>query len=316
LKSDTYIRDINTLRIEGATNVALAGVDAVIARLGELKKNHYEGLISFRRKLEKIRITEPALRNYMRFIFKKISSHDSPSELKKKLEDGRKWLREHFTKSRAKVEKYGAKLIKDGDTVFIHCHSGTVSSVINKALGEKKSFKVIVSETRPFLWGRNTAKEFGSKGVDITCIVDSASNMFIRDADIVFVGADAITADGDLFNKIGTSLIALSAKEHGVPLYSCTHAFKFDPETMSGYEEPIEERDPKEVWRNHPKGVSIRNPVFDKTPAAHLKGYVTELGVLPPKDVLYKVVEEYPWMTHGDTLWKLKEIFSKGKASS
>lgn len=316
MKSDKYLKDIKSLKVKGATNVALAGVNAVLARLGELKRNHHAGLVAFRRKLEKVRVTEPALRNYMRFIFLKLSSNDGPDELKEKLEEGRTWLEKHFAESRAKAEGYGSKLIKDGSKLFIHCHSGTVNSIIRKAFREGKRFKIYSSETRPHFWGRMAAKELGAEGMDITCFVDSASDIFMREADLAFVGADAISADGDLFNKIGTSLIALSASEHGIPLYACTHAFKFDPETMSGYEEPIEERSPEEVWKMPPKGVSVRNPIFDKTPAKYIRGYVTELGVLKPNEVLQKVLEEYPWMTQGDTLWKLKEIFSKEKVSS
>lgn len=293
MKSDKYIRDIRSLK-EGATNSALMGVDAVLARLGELRKNHYTCLVSFRRELEKARATEPTLRNCMRFLFRNLSQRDSPGELKEKLEGGRAWLKANFGESKGRMDAYGSELIKKGDTLLLHCQSGTVTSIVKKAFREGKNPKVYSSETRPRFQGRETAKELALGGMEVTYIIDSASNFFMGDVDAVLVGADAIAGDGDLVNKIGTSLIALSARENNIPFYSCTHSFKLD---LSGQEEPIEERDPKEVWERPPRRVSIRNPAFDRTPAKYITGYVTELGVLKPAEVLQKVLEEYPWMT-------------------
>ena len=107
---------------------------------------------------------------------------------------------------------------------------------------------------------------------------------------------DAITAEGKIFNKIGTEQIAQFAQENRIPAYSCTNSWKFDPKTLYGFEEIIEERDPKEVWENPPKGVTIRNPAFEITSPDVITGMITELGVLKPETLVMQVQQQYPWM--------------------
>ncbi len=94
----------------------------------------------------------------------------------------------------------------------------------------------------------------------------------------VLVGADRIAANGDTANKIGTYSLAVLAAHHGIPLYVIAPTSSIDPETPTGSEIPIEEREPAEVT---PRFVA-RNPAFDVTPAALIRAIVTEVGVHRP----------------------------------
>ena len=134
--------------------------------------------------------------------------------------------------SREQTAEIGAKRIQDGMTVFTHCHSSTVTRLLAKAKQGGKNFKVICTETRPAFQGRITAKEMVELGIETTFIVDSAARTFMPKADLVIVGADAITSEGNVVNKIGTGGLAVLAHEARKPFYVVSELLKFDPVTL------------------------------------------------------------------------------------
>jgi len=94
-------------------------------------------------------------------------------------------------------------------------------------------------------------------------IVDSAARHYMKEIDFVLVGSDAITSEGNVINKIGTSQVASAAWESRVPFYVVSTLLKFDPVTIHGAYEAIEERNIDEIWSDPPEGLKIRNPAFD-----------------------------------------------------
>jgi methylthioribose-1-phosphate isomerase len=105
--------------------------------------------------------------------------------------------------------------------------------------------------------------------------------------DAVVVGADRIAANGDTANKIGTYMVAVLAREHGVPFYVAAPLTTLDLSLKSGEEIPIEERDPMEIThiREHqlgPEGVQVHNPAFDVTPNQLITAIITDKGVARP----------------------------------
>ncbi len=295
------LKDIKELKIQGATNVAEESLKALSHVLKKSKSRSHEKLLieveSARKKLFSARITEPLMRNIIRKVLYELKyNYDSDLEETKKnaLLKARKTLKE-FKEHKKTVSENGAKLIKNGSTIFTHCHSNSVVKSLILAKKQGKKFKVICTETRPRFQGRKTAKELVSAGINTTLIVDDAAMEYLSKADLVMIGADAITFKGDVINKIGTGLIGLAAHKLGKKVYSCTHSLKYDPNTKF-QDEPIEHRDPKEIWKKPPKGLRIENPAFEKIPAKFVERIITEKGFLKPENVRKTVKKYYKWV--------------------
>lgn len=189
----------------------------------------------------------------------------------------------------------GAALIRDGDTVLTHCNSSLAVGVISEAVRQGKGIRAYATESRPWGQGFITVGYLAEAGVDITLIIDSAVNSVIRKVDRVFVGADTVTSSGDLVNKIGTSQIALCARNAGSEFNVCAESYKFSPRTLHGEPVIIEERDPAEVLggRQVPASVKVFNPVFDVTPARYIDHLISEFGVMSPASVFGFVRGQY-----------------------
>ena len=198
-------------------------------------------------------------------------------------------------KSCRQMARYGATLIKNGDTILTHCNAGglatadygTALGVLFEAKKQGKRIKVFADETRPLLQGaRLTTWELMREGIDTTLICDNmaASLMAKGRIDKVFVGADRIAVNGDTANKIGTYSVAVLAKHHGIPFYVVAPISTFDPNISTGKDIPIEERNGDEVRMlcgkfTAPRNVKVYNPAFDVTPNKLITAIVTERGI-------------------------------------
>jgi methylthioribose-1-phosphate isomerase len=147
---------------------------------------------------------------------------------------------------------------------------------------------VWVDETRPLLQGaRLTAWELESLEIPYRVISDSSAGSLLARGlvDRIVVGADRIAANGDAANKIGTYPLAVLAARHGVPFYVAAPVSTLDPETATGEDIPIEERDPlevKEVFGTPvtPQKADAANFAFDVTPNDLIAAIITDFGVL------------------------------------
>ena len=145
-------------------------------------------------------------------------------------------------------------------------------------------------ETRPLLQGsRLTAWELQQSGIDVTVQCDVAAGFLMQQGkvDAVIVGADRITANGDVANKIGTYSLAVLAKHHNIPFYVVAPVSTFDFSLSKGTDIPIEQRKPEEVIcgmgkQTAPDGIHVYNPAFDVTPNELVTAIVTEKGVIGP----------------------------------
>ncbi|MGB3966161.1 MAG: S-methyl-5-thioribose-1-phosphate isomerase, partial [Planctomycetota bacterium] len=182
--------------------------------------------------------------------------------------------------------------------VLTHCNTGRLATVgdgtalapLFAAWRAGKRFSVLACETRPLLQGaRLTALELAAAGIPVELIADgAAAGLIARGAvQLVIVGADRITATGDVANKVGTYAHALACAAHRVPFWVAAPRSTFDLALRDGTAIPIEERDGTELTHlaGHlvaPPGVRARNPAFDLTPARYLAGIVTDGGLLRP----------------------------------
>jgi len=197
-----------------------------------------------------------------------------------------------------RIGQHGALLLGDDVAVLTHCNTGSLATVgygtalgvIRAAVEMGKRVRVFAGETRPFLQGsRLTVYELMSEGIDVTLVVDSAVASVMRQEriDAAIVGADRITANGDVANKIGTYSIACLARMHGVPFYVAAPTSTVDLSLTAPEDIPIEERSAEEVThvagkRVAPVGTKVYNPAFDVTPSCLVSAIITEHGVLRP----------------------------------
>jgi ribose 1,5-bisphosphate isomerase len=293
---------IKRLEIQGARNVAIAAVKAVeeSSRESEAKRKDkfLEELSEAKGILFASRETEPLMRNAIRYVINAVESSDEEaiSELVTVVSRVSSQFLESLVRSKEKIAEVGSKRVSKGSKVLTHCHSSTVTNMLRKAKDEGKSFEVVCTESRPVFQGRITAKEMLDAGIETTMIVDSAVRYFVNDVDLVVVGADAITSEGNVINKIGTSMVALAAKEARTPFYVASELLKFDPLTIHGDYETIEERSPREVWKDAPSGLNIRNPAFDVTRREFIHGIICEEGIISPHSISELIRRKYPWI--------------------
>ena len=293
---------IRQLEIQGARNVAIASIGAIetLARKTRVKsrKNFLKQLSEAKSILFASRETEPLMRNAVRWIISEVerSNREQVGELTKIVSSASQLFLKDLEDSKSRIAEIGARRIRDNAVVLTHCHSSTVTNLLRKAKQEGKTFEVICTESRPVFQGRLTAKEMLDYGVNTTLIVDSAARFFINQVNLVVVGADAITSEGNVVNKIGTSMIALAANEARIPFYVVSELLKFDPVTMYGDYEKIEERSSNEVWENPPKRLVLRNPAFDVTRRDFIHGIICEEGIISPHSIIEVIQRRYPWV--------------------
>lgn len=197
------------------------------------------------------------------------------------------------------IGEYGLSLIEPNIGILTHCNAGQLATAKYGTalapiyLGHEKgyNFKVYADETRPLLQGaRLTAYELYMAGIDVTLICDNMASSVMKNGWVqaVFVGCDRVAANGDTANKIGTSGVAILAKNYGIPFYVCAPTSTIDMNCATGDDIHIEQRKPEEVtekWykkRMAPEGVKVYNPAFDVTDAKFITAIITEYGIAKP----------------------------------
>ncbi|HNX16850.1 MAG TPA: ribose 1,5-bisphosphate isomerase [Methanoregula sp.] len=194
------------------------------------------------------------------------------------------------------IAQFGASHIRDGDTILTHCNSEVALGCIIEAHRQGKEIEVYATEVRPRNQGLITIRTLNDAGIKTNFIVDSAVRSFINDVDLVIVGADAVTVNGAVVNKIGTAQVAHSAREARVNVIVAAETYKFAPRTILGELIRIEERPGNEVLSDEITKtlphVTVRNPAFDVTPAGYIDLIVTEKGAIPPQ-MAYVIIRDY-----------------------
>ena len=224
------------------------------------------------------------------------SEGKSITEIQQMLIDDAKAIHDEDIESQRLIAKFGGELIEDNSTVLTHCNAGALATggvwgtalgVIRGAVDQGKHISVIADETRPYMQGaRLTAWELMQDDIPVTLITDSMSGHVMKKGRVqaVVVGSDRIAANGDVANKIGTYMVAVLAKRHGIPFYVAAPLSMVDLNCPTGDEIPIEERDIREVTHMRdvqlaPDDTVVSNYAFDVTPNDLVTAIITEKGV-------------------------------------
>ena len=301
------IDDIKSIKIQGAINIAMEGIKAFSDYVLVLEERNWK---EFRKKVEEARnmlwharSTEPALHNGLRYLFYQSADQLQEQDVEKTKEMMGKssvLYRKMLSESKVSIAKIGAARIQDGSSVMTHCHSSTATQIFRKAFEDGKQFKVYCTETRPLYQGRKTAKELLSYGIPVSMVVDSGMRWLLKteSIDAVIIGADAITSQGTVINKIGSRLLALASQEMRIPFYSVASLLKFDVGTGLGAFTKIEMREEDEIWDDCPEGLKILNPAFETIARDLVNALITEMGLFPPSLAYFEVREKFPFMSH------------------
>jgi len=302
---------IKSLEIQGATNVALSAIDFL--------NNFAQRLVDFNtaeeflNKLEEAkqilfnaRPTEPALRNGLNFITNRLKKPKHEFKEDHFLELINRYKNKYQTmihNSKKKIAEIGARRIPfvesdDDYLIMTHCHSSVVTGILLEARKQGKHFNVINTETQPRLQGRKTAKELLDAGIKVYHVVDSAMRWAVNhyEVNLIIIGADSVTSEGTVLNKIGSRLLALVAHEEHVPFYVATPLLKYNPQTSFGVIEKIEMRESSEIWENPPAGLEILNPAFETVSRRYIDGLITEAGIFASSHVHNYFAKLYPDM--------------------
>ena len=199
----------------------------------------------------------------------------------------KEWLRAKDEAFRRCVENT-VNLFKDGSRVLTHSFSSTVLEALKKASSQNR-LEVYVTESRPLCEGRVMAKMLVKSGCKVTIITDASIGHFAKEVDLAITGADAISADGSIINKMGTYLLALAAHRVNIPFYVAAETLKISVRTL--FAKPtLEERTPTQIHKGS-KNLMVRNIYFDITPPDLVTNIVCERGLINPSKVYDYAVE-------------------------
>jgi ribose 1,5-bisphosphate isomerase len=300
--------DIAAMEIRGAATIADAAAKAIGIQAAETSadspEEFRETIRAAARLLRDTRPTAVSLPNALRYVLRRMEG-SSVEALRDSVVRTTAEFSRRLDRAQDDLGQVGANRLRDGDVIMTHCHSTDVLACVEAAVDQGKELEAIVKETRPRNQGHITARELRDMGVPVTLVVDSAARRYLNDVDHVLVGADSIAADGSVINKIGTSGLAVNARDRGTPLMVAAQTIKLHPETLTGHTVEIEMRDEDEVVgpdeRAEIGDITVENPAFDVTPPRYVDAIVTERGQFPPESIVTLIRElfgeaaEEPW---------------------
>ncbi|HWQ16615.1 MAG TPA: S-methyl-5-thioribose-1-phosphate isomerase [Sulfolobales archaeon] len=298
-------RAIERLEIRGAPAIGVAAALALAVVASKSTGSRDDLLRSLEAASQRLSRTRPtavnlfwALKRVMNGVYGLIGRGASVEEIRSFVIQEALRIQKEDLEANMMIGKHGQELIEDGDVILTHCNTGSLATsgfgtalgVIRYAWIQGKRIRVIATETRPLLQGaRLTVWELMRDGIPVKLVTDNAVGylMYRGMVSKVIVGADRILKTGHVANKIGTYMIALAAKRHGIPFYVAAPTSTIDPETRAE-DLVIEERNPEEVKNILGRLLITRqdaeaiNPAFDITPPDLVSAIITEKGIARP----------------------------------
>jgi methylthioribose-1-phosphate isomerase len=316
--TDELATAIEEMHVRGAGLIGAAAgfgmyLGALECRTEETQEDFNHALSAIGEKLIKTRPTAVNLQWAVERVYNQVKALETPDERVQAAYKEALEIADEDASFCRSIGKHGVSLIKEISNtknskpvnILTHCNAGwlafvdygTATAPVYEARNEGIDIHIWVDETRPWNQGaRLTAWELGQEGIPHTIIPDNVGGHLMQHGmvDMVLVGTDRTTVTGDVANKIGTYLKALSADDNGVPFYVALPSSTFDWNKQNGIEEiSIEQRREHEVkWiegldaegqlrkvRLTPESSPAANYAFDVTPARLVTGLITERGI-------------------------------------
>lgn len=300
----TIAEEIRTMNIRGAGRIARAAAGALRDH-AEATQEH--SLSQFQAEMKRAadilcstRPTAVSLPNAIHIVMRDLCDATSVEDARARIARNAEAFITSSETAVSRIGVMGANLIQNGDCILTHCNSEAALACLIQAKRQGKEIEVFATEVRPWNQGLLTIEVLNQNEIPTHFIVDSAVRAYINDMDCVIAGADAVYANGNVINKIGTSQIALTAHEARTKMIIAAETYKFAPRTILGEEIEIEERPGSEVLSDEVVStlpfVRVRNPVFDETPARYIDLIVTEIGVIPPEYAPFIIKDHLGWV--------------------
>ena len=303
-----FCEAITKMKVRGAP---LIGVTAAFGLALAIKQNpKKKNIEKYYEKLLKTRPTAINLKWALDEVKNKVLNYNENRRAEEAIKIAKN-IRTKDIESCKKIGLYGFKIIeklfkkkKKVINILTHCNAGWLAAIdwgtaiapIYMAKRKKIHVHIWVDETRPRNQGALlTAWELEQEKIPYTIIVDNAGGYLMQEGkvDLCIVGSDRTAMNGDVCNKIGTYLKAISAYQNKIPFFVALPTSTIDPKSQSGKDIPIEERDPREITHfkslNKSKLIenkiyfnckNISNPAFDITPSKFVTKLITEKGIL------------------------------------
>jgi translation initiation factor eIF-2B subunit delta len=220
------------------------------------------------------------------------------------------FLREKITAADEIIAQTAAKKILPGDVVVTFAKSSLVLKALLAAKKAGISFRAIVLDSKPLFEGKRMAEDLAAADIPVQYSLISAAAHSVADANKVLLGAHAMMANGRLYSRAGTAIVAMLAHDKDIPVIVCCESLKFTDrvaldsivnneiappeELLSGKDETDQQREGTlKKWKETP-GLQILNILYDVTPAEYIKMVITEYGSLPPSSVpaVWRIMED------------------------
>ena len=201
----------------------------------------------------------------------------------------------HVTNSTAQIANIGSKKIKRGMVVYVHGFSGSVLNVLLKAKNEGINFEVHCTEEKPYMEGRMFAVALSKLKIPVKYYADLAIRQAMKRSDIVLMGANIISENGQVYGRIGSELIADVAERFDVPVYICSDTWKYSREVANDFDKNRILRPQKEIWAKPPKTVTVLNYGFEKIHPWLITGIISEIGIYKPHQLIFEL-KKNGWM--------------------
>ncbi|KAK9488499.1 initiation factor 2 subunit family-domain-containing protein [Lipomyces starkeyi] len=270
--------------------------------------NHLSRQIDFLKTARPLSIT---MGNAIRWLKQEISvvsidiSDDQAREsLMEKIET---YIRDKIEVADRVIVQSAVKQISKGDVILTFSRSAVVEQVFLEANLRGIEFSVVVVDTRPFYEGKEMVRRLSNAGLRCEYVLISGLSYVLNDITSVFLGAHAVLSNGQLYSRVGTALVAMSAKRKNIPVIVCCESIKFsnrvqlDSVTFNELGSPDDlmnisidsapKPGPLKNWRDLPN-LKLLNILYDLTPPEYIKKIVTEVGSLPPSSVPV-IIREY-----------------------
>jgi len=287
--AEKLIQSIAVDRYHGAewlSNAALGTMIAIALNASADDADELrETLKSYARRMAESRPSMTPITNKLGMFYSRLPEGAALNEFRAAATKSASMIIKESRKDRSRLVENAKSVLGEPATVFTISDSSTVADVV-LGVGAKN---VGATESRPQRAGRNLAERLAGEGVNVLLVVDAAAAMFMESADVAVVGADSVLYDGGFVNKVGTRMVALAARDQGVPFYVVCSTSKFNVMNYLGRGVELEEKDPPEVAEL--EGVNVRNPYFEVVPGRLVTGMITEMGVMEPLDIRRRMEE-------------------------